>query len=523
MMESLNEKTGFHEKTKEVLINELTELQRRITALEREKEALQFRSVDEDEKFWNVIKSVPVGVHMYRLEPDGRLLFIGTNPAADRILGVDNRQFVGKTLEEAFPALAATEVSERYRRAAAHGEAWKTEQMVYEDDQVHGAYEVHAFQTSPNTMIATFTEVTQRKRMEIALRESETRYRTLFESAGDAIFILDAEPDNMGRIVDANRAAAEMHGYSKEELLSLNISDLDTPEAAKEIPERIRRMVQGETLKSEVNHVRKDGTVFPVEISAGLLHLENHNYIFAFDRDITARKEAAAALKESSERIENFAYTISHDLKNPAVALTGLTRLLKRRYDHVLDESGINICDRIMQSSDEIAHLVESINAFIVTKESPLHVELIDPGEVLATVRSEFGAALRRRRIQWQQADEMSAVRADKLCLLRVFRNLVDNALKHGGDSLSRIEFAYGESDEFHFFAVSNDGVGIDPEERKTVFSVFKRQEASRAIEGAGLGLAIVKEVAERHRGYVWAESDVSQGITFHIAISKTL
>ncbi|MDX1764822.1 MAG: ATP-binding protein, partial [bacterium] len=293
--------------------------------------------------------------------------------------------------------------------------------------------------------------------------------------------------------------------------------------AAKGIPQRIRQMLQGEILKAEVNHIRKDGTVFPVEISAGLLKLGNRNYIFAFDRDITARKKAAAALEESSERIQNFAYTISHDLKNPAVALTGLTKLLKRRYDHALDAQGRDICHKIIDSSNEITRLVDSINAFITTKEAPLNVELVDPRELLAAVQEEYEEKIRRRRIDWHQSEVMNWVRADRLSLLRVFRNLVDNALKYGGDDLSRIEIAYGQSREFHFFSVSNDGVGIEPGEAKKIFSLFKRQATSSGIEGAGLGLAIVKEVAERHRGYVWAESDGRRGIAFHVAISKTL
>ena len=111
------------------------------------------------------------------------------------------------------------------------------------------------------------------------LRESEKRYRMLFESAGDAIFILEAEGDQRGKIVDANWAAAEMHGYTREEMLQLGITDLDTPQEAQRVPERIRRMLAGQWVKEELNHRRKDGSVFPVEISAGLMEVENHKYI----------------------------------------------------------------------------------------------------------------------------------------------------------------------------------------------------------------------------------------------------
>lgn len=124
------------------------------------------------------------------------------------------------------------------------------------------------------------------------LRESEKRYRMLFERAGDAIFLLEAEGEEPGKIVDANHAAAEMHGYTLDELLELNISDLDALDEAKKIEERIQRMLKGDWIDTEIAHRRKDGSIFPTEVTAGLLELGNHKYILAFERDISRRKRA---------------------------------------------------------------------------------------------------------------------------------------------------------------------------------------------------------------------------------------
>jgi two-component system, cell cycle sensor histidine kinase and response regulator CckA len=114
----------------------------------------------------NLIEASPMGVHMYDLHADGRLVFVGANPAADRLLGVDNSQFVGKSIEEAFPPLRDTEVPERYRRAAAHGETWITQQIDYRDGQIAGAFEAYAFQTKPGSMAAFFLDITPRLRAE---------------------------------------------------------------------------------------------------------------------------------------------------------------------------------------------------------------------------------------------------------------------------------------------------------------------------------------------------------------------
>lgn len=142
--------------------------------------------------------------------------------------------------------------------------------------------------------IEAVRDVTDRVRMQRALQESEARYRMLFESAVDAVFIIDAEGEDAGRIVEANRAAAEMHGYTVSELLGMTISDLDTPDAASEAPTRIKQITKGEWLKTELMHQRKDRSVFPIEVSAGLLEIGGHQFILAIDRDISDRRAAEA-------------------------------------------------------------------------------------------------------------------------------------------------------------------------------------------------------------------------------------
>ena len=141
--------------------------------------------------------------------------------------------------------------------------------------------------------------------MEKKLRESELRYHTLFEGASDAIFILDAEGGNVGRIVDANQASAEMHGYSIDELRGLNIRDLDAPDAVREAQGLIGEILKGKWVKKEIEHRRRDGTIFPVEISAGLIVLADHKYILAIDRDISERRKAEEALKTALIKSED--------------------------------------------------------------------------------------------------------------------------------------------------------------------------------------------------------------------------
>ena len=219
--------------------------------------------------------------------------------------------------------------------------------------------------------------VSRRKQAEKAFREHEKRYRMLFENAGDAIFILDAEGEKPGRIVSANQAAAEMHGYTIDELLALNITDLDTPEAAKEAPERIQRILKGEGIKAETSHRKKDGAIFPVEISAGLLELGNHKYILAFDRDITERRRSELALKDSEEKYRSLMESVGDSIY--LVDLDYRYLFMNKKHLARLGLTGDNFMGQAygdIHSPDETKAFVKMVNTVFETGETVNHEHL---------------------------------------------------------------------------------------------------------------------------------------------------
>jgi signal transduction histidine kinase len=240
-------------------------------------------------------------------------------------------------------------------------------------------------------------------------------------------------------------------------------------------------------------------------------------------KEVVERKRIEDALRESSEKLKFFAYSVMHDLKSPAIGVHGIANLLQRHYMESLDERGKTYCDQILRASRHIATLVDRINIFIATKENPLVFEEINLKEVLEAVREEFDNELCTRGIAWREPDSCSIdIHADKLSMVRVFRNLVANALKYGGENLGEIRIGYERAADSHVFSVSDNGVGIKREDCERIFEVFERVAGSRQVEGAGLGLAIVREIAERHGGKVWVEPGEPGGTTFYVSFSRS-
>jgi PAS domain S-box-containing protein len=347
---------------------------------------------------------------------------------------------------------------------------------------------------------------------------------SIVETVREPLVVLDADL----RVISANRSFYETFKTKPRETVGQLLYDLGNRQW--NIP-KLRELLE-EILPTnatfdnfEVEHEFKTIGRRVMHLNARRLSKktnETHLILLAIE-DATERKRAQQALREGFEKLKFFAYSVIHDLKSPTIGIYGLTELLHKHYKDALDERGKSYCDQILKASVHIAALVEKINVYIATKESPLKIEKIDIKDILQIVRDEFSPRLAVRQIKWLEPEATVEVKADKLAVLRVFRNLVDNALKYGGEDLSEIRIGYEESEEFHTLSVSDDGAGIREKDHGKIFAAFRRGYTYKTVEGVGLGLAIVTEIAERHGGRVWTGFQGDRWTTFYISIAKHL
>lgn len=250
------------------------------------------------ENYRHMVEFSPSGMHFYEKLPGGDLIFTGANPAADRILGIDHSRFIGKNILEAFPALARTELPDQYCRVADEGGVWRADQVFYDEGGISGAYTVQVFRISPGIITATFQDITEQKRAEGALRESEERYRLLVESSFDGIAI-----HQDGIVVYANRTAARLLGYDDPGMIvGRNVLDIVHPD---DRPLIIARM--GESGEKPLNLVhekflRADGGYIDVDVATIPCTWQGRPAVYVTFRDISGTITAEKTLKESEEK-----------------------------------------------------------------------------------------------------------------------------------------------------------------------------------------------------------------------------
>jgi signal transduction histidine kinase len=228
-------------------------------------------------------------------------------------------------------------------------------------------------------------------------------------------------------------------------------------------------------------------------------------------------------LKKKVQTMGFITYSISHDLKNPAVGAYGIARLLKRQYGDALDEKGKTYCDQILKATGQVMTLVNDMRTYVGAKELPLNIEEVDLNEIAELIRSELAQRFEAQHVKLQVPKNLPKIWADSLSITRVLQNLVDNALKYGGSDLSEIRLGCTENEDCDILFVHDDGVGISRKDSQRIFELFQRCKTSKGVSGSGLGLAIVKEIAERHNGKVWMKSRPSGGTTFYVSTSKRL
>jgi two-component system sensor histidine kinase AtoS len=354
-----------------------------------------------------------------------------------------------------------------------------------------------------------------------AIEESEKRYRLLFESAADGIFILDAEGERAGSILNTNQAAAKMHGYSIEELLTMNIRDLDTPDAALGIPIRIERLLAGESVQTMITHRTKEGTVFPVEISAGVFEVGGHKYILAIDRDITERKQTQEALQRAEQirTAGELATGLAHEIKNPLAGIKVTMETLSE--EPYLSGEDRNVLSKVIDEIKRIEGLIRGLLNFARPPKpqftnTDLNAVLDTAAQLVLKNRSLAPGAPGSITMVKEFGHELPEIMGDPMQLKQVFMNLLLNAvdaMPEGGTVV--LKTSRGEAAHTITVDISDTGKGIDAAIRDKIFQPFFTTKS----KGTGLGLAISKRLIEEHGGKISIEGNKGGGSTFRISL----
>jgi two-component system sensor histidine kinase AtoS len=353
------------------------------------------------------------------------------------------------------------------------------------------------------------------------IEESEKKYRQLFENAKDGIFVVDAEGTSMGNIVSANKAAAGLHNYSIDELLSLNIRDLIDSKDIKKFDEMSDNVLMGRPVAIELQCYRKNGETFPAEISASLLDIKNHKYILLFLRDITDRKESEERLMrtETMKICGELTTGLAHEIKNPLAGIKSSMQLFLETIK--LSEEEREILQMAINEIKKIESLIKEILNFARPPKpqfTDVNInELLD--YVLSFSIQSVSSVLKSPQllsIEKDFAENIPNIIADPLQLNQSFLNIILNALEEMSEGGTlRIKTLYDASENTVRIYISDTGKGIRKDIMEKLFQPFSTSKP----KGTGLGLAITKRLVELHGGKITAMNNPDRGATFIVSL----
>jgi len=255
-----------------------------------------------------VLNEAPLGAHVYELRDD-KLVFVGANEAADRMLKIDHSRLMGLSIEEAFPALESTEIPAIYRHVARTGERYHSEQTDYRFEGIQGVFEVHAFQTGPNRMAVFFSDVTERKRAEEAVRWSEARFRAIVASIPGAVYRCELHaPWHVEYISDGIEA---LSGYPASEFMahSRTYGDLILPEDLNMVNGIVDLGIEEHKPYQVEYRIRhRNGSIRHIFEQGAATYSKDGTplWLDGVNLDVTERKHAENALRESEKRFRLF-------------------------------------------------------------------------------------------------------------------------------------------------------------------------------------------------------------------------
>jgi PAS domain S-box-containing protein len=374
-------------------------------------------------------------------------------------------------------------------------------------------------------------DITDRKRMEEVVRNCETRFRRLFETATDGILIIDA---NTGEIVDVNPYLLDVLGCSREEMLGRKLWDLCPPAKDLALSEEAFAELQQKHIRYEdLPLVTHDGTPIAVEFISNVHEIDGTRLIQCNIRDITDRKRAeeeicrlnahlrerAEELELANKELEAFNFTVAHDLRQPLNLLGTYCQAIMRLCSYQLTEECAGYVQKGYEVTQRMNRTIESLLHFSQVGHVDPRREPIDLDRMAHEVAKELATTDPDRQVEFR-IDEGIIAKADANLIRLALDNLLGNAWKYTSEQQRPvIEFGAKEVGGEEIYFVRDNGAGFDMADAAKVFAPFQRLAGAEDRAGFGIGLATVENIVRRHGGRIWAESEPGKGATFYFTI----
>ena len=372
-------------------------------------------------------------------------------------------------------------------------------------------------------------DITDRKQAEEHIAALALRYQTLLQTASDGIHILDTQ----GNILEANDAFCNMLGYTREELLKLNVADWDMQWSHEKLLEDMNEFIYHPTI-FETKHRRKDGTIIDVEINNVSVTLEGQNYLYAASRNITERKRTEEEIKLKNEQLiklnsekDKFFSIIAHDLRSPFQGFIALTELLTEDVTGFTESERTILLKKMHGSAVNLYKLLMNLLDWANVQKGTIN---FSPGEIMLfeyvnqTIDLLTNISDQKAINVCVDVSKELKVFADDAMFNSILRNILSNALKFtpkGGNVTLTAKSIVGGMVEV---SIADSGIGMTEILLKKLFKIGEKvgRKGTEDEESTGLGLLLCKEFVEKHGGKIWVESEEGKGSTFYFTLPES-
>ena len=450
-----------------------------------------------------------------------------------------NKELIGNRYQDMWPGIEETDVFKKIERVLKTRVPHHFEnEFIYPDGSI-GWFDL-SIQPVPDGVFILSLDISERKNAEMALFESEKKYRLIADNSNDWIYWLVPN----GKVHYVSPACERVTGYSADEFIA-------HPKLIQEIVfEEDGEMIIEHHKNSHLDHIShdleyriitKEGELRWISHSCSPIFNEKGEYLGqrGTNRNITDRKRAeielsklndtleqrvierTSQLEAANKEMEAFSYSVSHDLRAPLRHINGYVDLLNDKYLDILPEKAQHYLNTISGASKQMGTLIDDLLHFSRTGRQEMHKTQIDMNLLVEDALEKIRPDTAVRTIKWK-IQRLPGLNGDASLLKLVWINLLDNAVKYTKyRETAEISVEYKSEKDSYIFCVRDNGVGFDMKYAHKLFGVFQRLHNQTDFEGTGIGLANVQRIIHKHNGRVWAESEPDKGSAFYFSLPK--